>query len=284
MRYAEPGAAAPSARVALYAALGRVRHSFARHLPRRILRYYQAVVYAGFARRCPLCNGSYRIFLPAGLRGRPDACCPGCGSLERHRIAWLYLTRLTDFLSRPVRLLHIAPEPCIEGRIRACENIDYLSGDFEEGKAMVRMDITCIDYPDESFDVIYCSHVLEHVVDDTRAMRELHRVLRPGGTAVIQVPVADCAATYEDSRISTPERRLAAFGQSDHVRVYGHDVQARLSDAGFTVEVIDLRSVCSRAEIQRWGVDVDEPLFVCGTRDDMMTHSPHALRHVRSHP
>lgn len=236
--------------------------SIARLTPRRVRRAYRDLAYRGSARHCPLCGGTYRKFLRAGLRRRRDARCPGCGSLERHRSAWVYLSRFTDVLTRPIRLLHIAPEASIAGRLRANDNIDYLSADLDGRHAMVSMDITDIRYPDDSFDVIYCSHVLEHVPDDVRAMREFRRVLRPGGMAVLQVPLGDRDVTYEDWSIVTPAERLRAFGQIDHVRIYGRDFPGRLLSAGFEVEQVDVRTLIEPEELRRLAIDRDEPLFI----------------------
>jgi hypothetical protein len=199
---------------------------------------------------CPLCERRLRGFLPGGPSARPNAKCPVCGSLERHRAAWVYLRQHAEWLQpggAPVRLLHLAPEGPLENRFRAVSHVDYTSADLEPGRAMVAMDLTDIDAPDGQYDVIYCSHVLEHIPDDAAAMREMHRVLKPGGVAYIQVPLRG-AATYEDASITTPGGRKEAFGQEDHVRVYGADIQKRLEAAGFAVELVyPVRSLSSEA-------------------------------------
>ncbi len=152
--------------------------------------------------RCPLCGKTARRFRPfgGGTVVRPNARCPRCDSLERHRLIWLYLRDETDLFTpaaEPRRMLHVAPEPVLRERLAGEPLIDYLSADLEPGVADVQMDITAIDFPDDSFDVIYCSHVLEHVPDDALAMRELCRVLRPSGWAILQVPIL-LARTDED--------------------------------------------------------------------------------------
>lgn len=118
---------------------------------------------------------------------------------------------------------------------------------------MVRMDITQIDFPDNSFDVIYCSHVLEHVVDDRQAMQEFYRVLRPGGWAVLLVPIT-ADQTFEDPAIVSPQDRLQMFGQADHVRRYGPDFVDRLKDAGFEVRVIRVSDLYGRVDAMRMGL------------------------------
>lgn len=193
--------------------------------------------YFGLGRLCPICGCSSPRFGPFGRRPREDALCLHCGSLERDRLAWLFIrARTTLFGPAPKTMLHVAAEPCLAERFRAHLGGGYLSADLHDDRAMVRMDITDIAYPDASFDVVYCSHVLEHVTDDRRAMRELHRVLRPGGWAILLVPVIG-NRTFEDPRITDPRDRLAAYGQEDHVRRYGPDVVDRFREAGFTVQV-----------------------------------------------
>lgn len=226
-------------------------------------RLYWLLAYVGTARVCPICERRCRLFMPAGIIRRSDACCPHCSSLERHRSMWLYLIRHSQLLQRRVRMLHIAPEECVAARLREHVNVDYVSADLSSPLAMVHMDITTMPYLDGCFDLLYCSHVLEHIPDDRAAMQEIIRVLRPGGVAMVQVPIASAETTYEDWTIHTPERRLVAFGQSDHVRVYGRDFIHRLANAGFTVQPIDIRSLLELSETERCGVGTDETIFVC---------------------
>jgi SAM-dependent methyltransferase len=193
--------------------------------------------YLGVGRRCPVCGRRSRRFRAFGRAAREGAQCIHCGALERHRLLWLFLERRTDLLAAgPRRLLHVAPERCLEVRLRRALGEGYLTADLVDPEAMLRMDVTDIRFPDGSFDAILCSHVLEHVPDDRRAMRELHRVLRRGGFAIFMVPVGR-ERTFEDPSIADPEARRAAFGQEDHVRVYGCDVAERLSGAGFRVTI-----------------------------------------------
>jgi SAM-dependent methyltransferase len=195
------------------------------------------LAYFGQGRFCPICGSSSPRFGPIGVIPRDDAQCLHCGALERHRLSWLFLQMRTNlFDTRPKRMLHVAPEPGLAKRFQAHLGDGYLSADLAPGRAMVTMDITDIAGPDEAFDVIFCSHVLEHVDDDQRAMRELHRVLRPGGWAIVLVPVTG-DRTFEDPRITDPREREKAFGQEDHLRRYGPDIVERLGAAGFAVEV-----------------------------------------------
>ena len=220
---------------------GRLRSGFAAARDR-----LRAAAWRGTARHCPVCQGSFRSFLAAGTVPRADAACPGCGSLERHRLVWIYFERRTDlFDGRAKQVLHVAPEPCLERRLRQRLGAGYLTADLDPRRARVRLDVTDIPLPDASFDVIYASHVFEHVPDDRRAMRELHRVLRPGGFAVLIVPIT-VAATLEDPSLPPPER-ARRFGQADHVRRYGPDYVDRLREAGFRVEAISAADLVPEA-------------------------------------
>jgi SAM-dependent methyltransferase len=169
-------------------------------------------------------------------------------------LVWLYFTQRTDlFDGATKRMLHVAPERCLERRLAGAIGAGYLTADLQDKRAMVRMDITTIAYPDNWFDVIYCSHVLEHVVDDRRAMREFHRVLRPSGWAILLVPITT-DQTVEDPTIVDPKERLRLFGQEDHVRRYGPDYVNRLQDAGFKVRVSRASDLCEPAERVRMGL------------------------------
>ena len=140
--------------------------------------------------------------------------------------------------------------------------LDYLTADSEPGRGMVVMDLTGIKYPDNSFDVIYCSHVLEHIQDDRKAMSELHRVLRPGGWALLQVPII-LEKTFEDPSVQTPEERKRVFGQSDHVRAYGKDYRDRLEQAGFVVTIDSFAGRITEERALFLGLDTTEDIFCC---------------------
>lgn len=199
------------------------------------------VVYRGTGRWCPVCEQPSRRFRPFGVDERRDeAMCVHCGALERHRLLWLFFNRMTKLFAGPrsaTSFLHVAPERCFEPRLRKRLGAGYLTADLEDPGADVRMDVTRIEYPDASFDVVYCSHVLEHVPDDRRALREFHRVLRRDGWAIILVPIT-AAATVEDPTETDPKERLRRFGQDDHFRRYGPDFLDRLRAAGFNVRVV----------------------------------------------
>lgn len=236
-----------------------VRNALYRRTPPGIRR----LLYRGTERYCVLCDSSVRRFGDAGVNSRPDACCPVCNSLERHRLLKIVAGKRTDlFNGAPKRVLHIAPEEAIERLVRKLPGVSYLSADLEEGRAALRMDVTNIDFPGDSFDVILCSHVLEHVPDDGRALQEFHRVLSPGGWAMIQVPIFG-PVTFEDPSVTDPEERLRAFGQRDHVRRYGYDLRNRIQKAGFIVEEITTEEAASADEAQRMGLVKGDRVYIC---------------------
>ncbi len=235
-------------------------------LLRPLVRRARRLVFRGTERYCGLCESSLRGFYPDGVDSRPDARCPACGSLERHRLLKIVAEQRTDlFDGARKRILHIAPEEAIERLIRQLHRVTYLSADLQDPRAAVKMDITNIDYPDNSFEVILCNHVLEHVPDDRKALREFHRVLSPGGLGMIQVPVSD-PVTFEDFTITDPEERLRIFGQRDHVRRYGPDVRDRMEEAGFAVEEITTEDVSSEDEARRMGLMKGDQVYVCRKR------------------
>jgi SAM-dependent methyltransferase len=226
---------------------------------------------------CPCCGYSAEAFLPFGVVPRPNAMCPGCRSLERHRLLWKFFQDETDLFAAPLRVLHIAPEARLQRDLSRLAHLDYVSVDLESPLAMVRADITAMPFGDAAFDVILCSHVLEHVPDDGQAMREIRRVLRPGGWALLQSPMDErLAATFEDPAITDPDERQRRFGQRDHVRVYGRDYADRLRAAGFDVEVNDYASRLG-AETRIAHALMDEALYLgwASTEPLRMSHAGH---------
>ena len=219
------------------------------------------VLHFGTRRFCPCCGSHLRRFLPYGVIPRAEARCPVCGALERHRAAWLFFERHAGLLDRARRILHVAPEPYVSHLLRR-SGADYLSIDLDNGRAMRRMDVTRLDIPDASFDGIYCSHVLEHVPEDRRALAEFRRVLRVGGWAVIQVPIKG-VVTFEDPSVEDPRERRRLFGQRDHVRVYGRDIERRLKDSGFAVTVDWPAARLGAEEVVRLGLDAGDAIHLC---------------------
>ncbi len=218
-------------------------------------------LFRGTAYKCPICENKLRRFFP--LYRASMHWCPVCLSLQRHRLVWLlFESEHIQIQTVPRKVLHIAPEPGIAARLSTLSNIDYVSADLFDSAAMLRLDICNMDLPDASFDLVYCSHVLEHVNDDQQALREFWRVLKPGGIAVILVPIiAD--TTFEDLSVTNPAERERLFGQEDHVRRYGPDVIDRLRSAGFQVQALHGSDIVTTAQAQRADIDLWEPLFLC---------------------
>jgi len=234
---------------------------------RWLVTHVRAIPYYGTGRVCPVCTKSSRRFRTYGAVARKEAECAHCSALERHRLLWLFVSRRTDlFDGKSKQVLHVAPEPCLATRLQEKLGDDYITADLYRPTARVRMDITNIDYPDESFDVIYCSHVLEHVLDDRKAMREFHRTLKSDGWAILLVPIS-ADVTYEDASIVEPQDRLKAFGQEDHVRRYGPDYADRLREAGFDVAITGIHDLADDDEILRMGLrHASGDIFYCTKR------------------
>lgn len=215
---------------------------------------------------CPICKSHLAAFLPFGKNLRENAQCPNCGSLERHRASYLFLNEKTNIFKENIKMLHIAPEKVFAELFLAQNNIDYLPVDLDKDMPYVKekMDIQDIDYPDNTFDFIYCSHVLEHVPNDKKAIQELYRVLKPSGTALISVPLKhSLKETYEDPSINTPELRTKHYGQFDHLRYYGLDFQEKLENIGFKVISNDFIKKMDEKTITTYGLSTADDLFYC---------------------
>ncbi|MCH2215820.1 MAG: methyltransferase domain-containing protein [Flavobacteriales bacterium] len=204
-----------------------------------IFRLVAPFLYRGKEVECSVCKNSFSKFLPYGSKValRENVLCPHCLSLERHRLLWLYLNQKTNFFTDSLDVMHIAPEQCFHGRFKRLKNINYYTGDLVSPLAEYHFDLHDIPFEENKFDVVICNHVMEHVDDDLQCMRELFRILKPGGWAIMQVPIDySRKETYEDSSIVSPEDRETHFWQKDHVRLYGRDYGKRLAKAGFTVK------------------------------------------------
>ena len=226
-------------------------------------------IFAGNQFYCPVCDTSVRFFLPHGKPRRQNALCPVCGSLERHRFTWFYIKNHTKMLDQePKRVLHFAPEWGFLENIRKLPQIDYITADITKRPGVsVQVDITDIQFSDQSFDFLLCSHVLEHVKDDRKALREIYRVLKPGGSALLMVPISG-RTTLEDSSIQSPAEKEKVYGHPDHVRYYGFDFQSRLADANFHAELIDPKKYIAEDNLARAAVLPSDYLFH-GLKDEI---------------
>lgn len=222
---------------------------------------YKGIRYFGFRYICSICGGHFRKFLPYGLKERLNARCPVCLSLERHRLLWLYLKNKTNLFTNRLRVLHFAPEKCISDKLRKLSNIEYITADIDPEKADFLMDITNISSEDNYYDVILCSHVLEHIQEDRMAMSELYRVLKPEGWAILQVPIGR-EKTFEDPNITSGEEREAIYGQADHVRIYGLDYIERLKRAGFMVTVESFANQFEEKMIEKYNLSTED-IYLC---------------------
>ncbi|WP_299108130.1 class I SAM-dependent methyltransferase [uncultured Tenacibaculum sp.] len=215
----------------------------------------------------PIDGRSFRKFLPYGYgTQRENALSPSTLSLERHRLLWLYLKEETDFFTSNIqrKVLHIAPEQCFLDRFKKLKNIYYTTSDLESPIADVKADICDLPFEDNSFDIVFCNHVLEHIPDDTKAMQELHRVLKTGGMGIFQIPQdLSRETTFEDDSITDPKERAEIFGQYDHVRVYGRDYFDKLRSIGFKVDEIDYTKKIAPELLERYALMKGEILPVC---------------------
>jgi len=213
----------------------------------------------------PIDGNSYRKFLPYGYgTQRENALAPGTLSLERHRLLWLYLQNETDFFSAPKKVLHIAPEQCFLKLFKKQQNLDYITADLYSPIADVKADICDLPFEENSFDVVFCNHVLEHIENDKKAMSELYRVLKPGGLGIFQIPQdLSLDKTYEDFTITSKEERKKHFGQYDHVRVYGKDYFNKLRAVGFKVNEVDYSKTLDPILVTKYCLTKGEILPVC---------------------
>lgn len=231
-----------------------------RLIPRKLLfrqeeklRKMYAVFYSGNKFQCNICLKNLKKFMPTS---NDDLLCPNCGSLQRNRRLWHLLE--TEFLKPGQNILDFSPSRCLYRKLKKSSTIHYqstdLSGDFIADHAF---DITHLENPDNSYDLILCYHILEHIPDDRKAMSELFRVMKPGAQALVQTPFKD-GEIYEDFSVVAEKDRLAHFGQEDHVRIYSvAGLKERLEIAGFVVEVRK-----NFHDDNNFGLNPDEKLLV----------------------
>ena len=249
-----------------------------RILPAGVRRAIKLQLHRGSAYACPFCGYTGKDLRPSGhdfavleqrqvVGGgvRPSSCY-ACGSSDRERLIYFYLRDELGFLDEPRdrRVLHVAPEKRLSETLLEAGLGEYVCGDlFAEGYRypdhVRNLDVLDLPFEDDTFDLVLCNHVLEHIEPDNVAISELARVLKPGGRAILQVPISkNSAETFEDFSVRDPREREQTFGQRDHVRIYGQDYVDRLRDGGFRVERVNLS-----AKYAAYGVNPDEELFVC---------------------
>jgi predicted SAM-dependent methyltransferase len=236
----------------------------------------------------PIDGKSFKSMLPYGYETqRNNVLSPSTLSLERHRLLWLYLNEETDFFKSEVvsdssftntkriklrdaetnsalKVLHFAPEQAFYKLFRNQKNLDYTTTDLFSPLADVKADICNLPFQDNQYDVILCNHVLEHIQDDTKAMQELYRVLKPGGMAILQIPQdLKRATTFADDTITDQKERAKIFGQYDHVRIYGRDYFDKLRSIGFKVIEEDYTNKIAPELVEKYCLAKGEIIPVC---------------------
>lgn len=239
---------------------------------------------------CPLCDRSARTFINNSKRdgqavidkyhitamgARPHYRCPWCGSSDKERLLWLYIKKqsIISNKTKQISILHIAPEKNIRVKLQSQKHISYISGDKFDGDARYKdkrygdseyVDITKTRFSDESFDILICNHVLEHIPDDISAMRELYRILKKGAVAILQVPTSQTIKkSIEYGYLNNRMERLTTYGQADHVRIYAEqDYVERLKKIGFIVDTIFQKAFLSKEEIVIYGLNPKEKIFI----------------------
>ncbi|MFK8037858.1 MAG: class I SAM-dependent methyltransferase [Crocinitomicaceae bacterium] len=231
-----------------------------------VFRVFAPLVYKGDKVECPVCEKKFRKFLSYGSKvaHRDNVLCPYDLTLERHRVMWLYLKNKSDFFTKPnLKVMHIAPEQCFHGLFKKQKNLDYTTGDLLSPIADLHFDLHDIPLEDDQYEVIFCNHVMEHVKDDLQCMKELYRIMKPGGWGIMQVPIdVNRNETYEDWSITSPEEREKHFWQYDHVRLFGLNYPKRLEEAGFTVEIVDFSKELPSETFERYRIPKSELLYV----------------------
>ena len=231
-----------------------------------IFRLFAPLAYKGQNVYCPVCDRHFKKFLSYGSNTahRENVLCPYDLTLERHRLMWLYLQKSSFFSPDNIKLLHIAPEQCFYPLFKKQTNLDYTTADLESTIADLHFDLHEIPLEDNSFDVIFCNHVLEHVEDDHKCMTELYRVMKKDGWGIFQVPIdTNNPNTEEDPNVSDPKERERLYWQDDHVRLFGLDYGKRLEKAGFKVTESDFINELDPKLIQRYALPKGEIIYFC---------------------
>ena len=227
-------------------------------------RHFFALFFRGNNAYCPICEMNFKKFIPLNYQAvDTNYLCPRCGSAQRQRLLWLYLSARCLILSDHPVLLHLSPRSCLVHKLRSIRNLTYVTSDYEKKTMDRQFDLRNIQEQNDTYDIIVCYHIMEHIQEDIKAMREIYRILKPGGVALFQVPFWD-KDTFENPEIRTSEDRRVAFGQGDHVRIYGYDdFTLRLSKSGFTVTPVRYAGQLGPQICRKYVLNEDEIIFAC---------------------
>ncbi len=228
-----------------------------------VVLFFRGLMFIGTKIHCPCCGWSFRYFIKSGnsLKRRDCGYCPRCNSKARHRRNFLYLKRRTNLFQDDLRLLHVAPKYSLSRVFSKLKKLDYIAiGLQNDLNITALMDLSKTSFSSNVVDCIVCIHVLEHIETDRLAIGELYRVLKPGGWAVVSVPIRLDQITYEDPTITSRADRKREFNEKDHVRIYGYDFEDRLKDAGFEVEK-NLGTSLDPNDMRKYGLMDDETIF-----------------------
>ena len=240
-----------------------------RELKKKLNQYEEAYP----PKECPICGYKGIGFIPFPNIIHKEVICPECMSHERHRALWLYFQKNAELIKDGIKILHFAPEPFFKDLFTS-KDVEYHSVDLNPGLYTDPdeiIDIQDIPYGNDYFDLILCSHVLEHVPDDMKALNELYRVLKPGGLALILIPMNgvsynlpyDELKTLEKEEYNTPELREKHYGQDDHLRLYGADFKERIFKSGFELLSEDFVKLLGLETIERFALVRNEKIFEC---------------------
>jgi len=246
-------------------------------IPNKVKRELRLILNKGDIYVCPFCHYQAKNLSPTGLSipvlkekeviggGYRLGGCFKCGSTDRERLIYLYLDKVYKLFGRgkEIKILHIAPEKTLSDVLLNQNFKNYVCGDlFTPGynypEHVINLNVLSIPFDDNYFDLIICNHVLEHIPNDIDAIKEIYRVLRNGGIAILQVPISkNSEVTFEDFSITDPKEREIVFGQFDHVRIYGQDYPTRLEKSGFKVERINISE-----NYDKFGLNKEEDIFI----------------------
>jgi predicted SAM-dependent methyltransferase len=216
---------------------------------------------------CPICKSFFYSFDPKLNLFKKEALrknekCPKCKSFKRHRFVYCFLEKIGLLKNPELKVLHIAPEKCFSKIFKKIWNKNYITADLNNKNVKIKMDITNIQFEDETFDFILCNHVLEHVENDKKALSEFFRVLKRNGNLIITVPTFG-KRTYENPKIKSPGERLKYFGQKDHVRKYGLDILGKMKNVGFKLKIIIPEDIINQTKIKKYSLGSTDKIFHC---------------------